>query len=134
MSITIKLIIIFVLIALWGGLMWRIWTPIKLTRVQVLKKAKKMLVKENRGCVCVSIMEVLKKYDFQNSHELITSIFPDLTFEEAEKAGFHPSKEYQPYWWDRKNMIDRIDFLDYLIDQHKDENQNLYEAYEKYLR
>lgn len=134
MSITIKLIIIFILIALWGGLMWRIWTPIKLTRVQVLEKARKILVREGRGCVCVSIMEVLKKYGFRNSHELINLIFPVLTFEKAEKAGFHPSEEYQPYWWDKKNITDRVGFLTYLIDQYKDADQNLYEAYEEYLK
>ena len=134
MSIAIKLIITFVLIALWGWLMWRIWTPIKLTRVQVLEKAKKMLLKENRGCICVSIMEVLKKRGFRDSHALINIIFPALTFERAEEVGFHPSKEYQPYWWDRKNITDRIGFLDYLIDQYKDVDQNLYEAYEEYLK
>ena len=33
-----------------------------------------------------------------------------------------------------KNITDRIGFLDYLIDQYKDVDQNLYEAYEEYLK
>lgn len=134
MSIAVKLIITFVLIASYGWLMWRVWTPTELTRVQVLKKAKKLLIKEGRGCVCVSIMEVLKKSGFRDSHEIINPIFPILTFEEARKAGLNPSEEHQPYWWDRKNLIDRLKFLDYLIDQYKEVDENLYETYEKYLR
>lgn len=108
------------------------WNPRVLTRTKVLKKAKKILISD-QGCVCVSVQEVLRRYGFRGmASSEILEIFPLLTFETAKEKGFNPSEEFKPYWWDRKNMKDRLAFLDWLIDQYRDVSSNLYVEFEKY--
>ena len=122
--------IILILLCIWS--IWWIWNPRVLTRAKVLKKAKKILISD-QGCVCVSVWAALKGYGFRGmSTSEILEIFPPLTFETAKEKGFNPSEKYQPYWWDRENMKDRVAFLDWLIEQYRDASSNLYVEFEKY--
>lgn len=122
--------IVLALLCIWA--VWWIWNPKVLTRAKVLKKARKILISD-QGCICVSVQEALRGYGFKGmASSEILEIFPPLTFETAKEKGFNPSEEFKPYWWDRKNMKDRIAFLDWLIDQYRDASSNLYVEFEKY--
>ena len=122
--------IILALLCIWC--IWWVWNPRVLTRAKVLKKAKKILISD-QGCVCVSVQEALREYGFKGmAFSEILEIFPLLTFETAKEKGFNSSEEFKPYWWDRENMKDRIAFLDWLIDQYRDADSNLYVEFEKY--
>lgn len=122
--------IVLALLCIWA--VWWIWNPKVLTRAKVLKKARKILISD-QGCICVSVQEALRGYGFKGmAFSEILEIFPPLTFETAKEKGFNPSEEFKPYWWDRKNMKDRVAFLDWLIDQYRDANSNLYVEFEEY--
>ena len=135
MTLIVKLIIIFILIALFGWLMWKIWTPVKLTRVQVLRRAKRIFIRGEQESVCVSILASLDKYGFDTLKDLEINkiIFPELTLEYAKEHGFDVSEENAPYWWKIENIGDRVRFFNHLIEFYKDNEENLYEIYEDYL-
>ena len=130
MSLVTISYIILILLCIWC--IWWVWNPRVLTRAKVLKKAKKILISD-QGCICVSVQEALRGYGFKGmAFSEILEIFPLLTFETAKEKGFNSSEEFKPYWWDRENMKDRIAFLDWLINQYRDADLNLYVEFEKY--
>ena len=129
---TLVIISYFVLILLCIWTIWWLWSPKVLTRTKILKRAKKILISD-QGCVCVSVQEALRRYGFKGmAFSEISEIFPLLTFEIAKEKGFNPSEEFKPYWWDRKNMKDRVAFLDWLINQYRNADSNLYVEFERY--
>lgn len=129
---TLVIISYFILILSCIWAIWWVWNPKVLTRAKVLKKARKILISD-QGCICVSVQEALRGYGFKGmAFSEILEIFPLLTFETAKEKGFNSSEEFKPYWWDRENMKDRIAFLDWLIDQYRNADSNLYIEFEKY--
>ena len=81
---------ILILLCIWS--IWWIWNPRVLTRVKVLKKAKKILISD-QGCICVSVQEVLRRHGFKGmAFSEVLEIFPLLTFETAKEKGFNPKE------------------------------------------
>ena len=89
------------------------------TRKEVLKRAKKL----KRAGLCFSIDEALRDYGIDLSYAFVVKYFPKFRREEALKFGAH---ELDSWWWEQ-NVWDtgRMDFLNWLIDQYKDDKTNL---------
>lgn len=88
------------------------------TRKEVLKRAKKL----KRAGLCFSIDRALIDYEIYSNHLLIT-YFPKFKREEALKFGANKSDA----WWWEHDVWDtgRMDFLNWLIDQYKDDKTDL---------
>lgn len=90
------------------------------TRKEVLKRAKKL---KGDG-LCFSIDEALRDYGIYLSNALLmTKCFPKFRREEALKFGANKSDG----WWWEHDVWDtgRMDFLNWLIDQYKDDKTNI---------
>lgn len=92
-------------------------------RVEVLKKVKKNLEKKNYQGLCHALMDVFCDYNLNTGFDL-AELFPGYTWMNAIKFG--ATKDYMPYWWEKYNWkTGRIDFLNWLIEQYKDDKTNL---------
>ena len=86
------------------------------TRVDVLKKAKE----HQEFGLCYAIQEALDDYDIIIRPEYIFSLF---TRENALKFG---ADKDCPYWWDPGVWnTGRMDFLNWLIEQYKNNKTDL---------
>jgi hypothetical protein len=87
------------------------------TRKEVLKRAKKI----KKSGLCYTIRDALHKYNIYSRNPEI--YFPK--FERKNALQFGADKFYEwwwiPYVWD----TGRMDFLDWLIEQYKDDKTNL---------
>lgn len=97
-----------------------------ITRYEVLRCAKKRAIKhpEIYGGICNIIIDILT-LDFDLSMEgTLKDYFPKFTYENAFKFGAIPGEHV--YWWKHKDWKgDRMKFLDWLIQEYKDDKTNL---------
>ena len=90
------------------------------TRKEVLKRAKKL----KRVGLCSSIAEALRNYGvYSNVPHLFTEYFPKFREEEALNFG----AEWKLGWWWEPDVWNtgRMDFLDWLIEEYKDDKTDL---------
>ena len=88
------------------------------TRKEVLLRAKKL-----KECgLCLSFCHVLNKYNISHNYQY-TRYFPKFVRKNALPFGANKDVDYwwEPYIWN----TGRMDFLDWLIDQYKDDKTNL---------
>lgn len=91
-------------------------------RVEVLKKLKKNLKKNNYQGLCLALLDACHDYNLNYSD--IIELFPGYTF--ANAIAFGATEHYMPYWWEKYNWkTGRIDFLNWLIEQYKDDKTDL---------
>ena len=100
------------------------YIPKHVTRVEVLRRVKSL--KTGKG-LCGGLLYVMgQEFDLDIS---ISTAFPLFTNENARKFGAKPVEEFMSrieYWWKRgKWNTGREDFLDWLIEQYKDDTTNL---------
>ena len=89
------------------------------TRKEVLKRAKKL----KRAGLCFSIEEALRDYGIRVPYQLLTVYFPQFRREVALNFGANKS---DAWWWEYGVWnTGRMDFLNWLIDQYKDDKTNL---------
>jgi hypothetical protein len=101
----------------------------KITRLDVLKKAKGLYV--NGICRDYSGLCKVLRYSIAFFGHYIPTIvmhryLPLFTFENAKKFGANGDKRWywwKPYEWD----TGRLDFLNWLIEQYRDDDTNLFE-------
>ena len=105
----------------------------KITRLQVLEKAKDLYVNDlchNYSGLCTLLkhsMMSLELYSYKITHRY----FPLFTFENAKKFGADGDEYW--YWWDSYNWDNgRLDFLNWLIEQYKGDDTNLFELKEQF--
>lgn len=101
-------------------------------RVDVLKRAREYFVGGCSHGLCYAIQTALSDY----THQVVIhlwKVFPLFTCETAYKYGFNPhydtvNEKYSDcgFWW---NLHDhhRLDFLEWLIEQYKDDEEDLLE-------
>ena len=89
------------------------------TRVDVLRKAKSY---KGPG-LCLAIQQALLYYGLYPVRWSLSKTFPLFTRENAKRFGGDPSRLY---WWpiDEWNT-GRMDFLNWLIEQYKNDNTDL---------
>ena len=92
---------------------------IPVTRKEVLKRAKKLKI----AGLCFSIDEALRDYGIWVPYQLLTVYFHQFRREVALNFG---ANKFYSWWWE-SNVWDtgRMDFLNWLIDQYKDDKTNL---------
>lgn len=100
------------------------YIPKPITRVEVLRRVKSL--KTSKG-LCEGLLYVMgQEFDLDIS---ISTAFPLFTNENARKFGAKPIEEFISrieYWWEMGNWnTGREDFLDWLIEQYKDDTTNL---------
>lgn len=88
------------------------------TRKEVLKRAKKL----KRPGLCFSIDEALRDYGINLDYPFM-KLFPKFEREEALNFG----AEKEDAWWWEHDVWDtgRMDFLNWLIEEYKDDKTNL---------
>lgn len=92
---------------------------IPVTKSEVLKRAKKY---KNLG-LCYAIGEALRDYNIK--YVYISSIFPLFNIEEAKRFGVG-CYNYGGFWWPVGNWeTGRMDFLNWLIEHYKEDNEDL---------
>ena len=89
------------------------------TRKEVLKRAKKI----KHGGICFSVIDVLEDYGLLNNYHYLTEYFPKFTKENALQFGADKERN----WWWKPDVWDtgRMDFLDWLIEEYKDDKTDL---------
>lgn len=100
-------------------------------RIQVLEWAKKdfMLDKYSTG-LCKSIGNALEYFNLCERNSLLAHkipfFFPLFNFQNAKKLNNADGNEYG-YWWNilGKKSDERIKFIDWLIEQYKDDKEDL---------
>ena len=105
------------------------------TRYDILKCAKKRAIKypETYGGICNIITDTLL-FDFGLSIEcFLKDYFPKFTYENALKFGAIPEHEHM-YWWKYKDWKgDRMKFLNWLIQEYKDDKTDLRELSKSFI-
>lgn len=92
-------------------------------RKSVLTLAKKIRTKHSNVGLCAAISSALTEYGIWKDRTL-KEFFPEFTFENAkEKFKADGTKEF--FWWIDYNDPNRIEFLDWLIEQYKNDKTNL---------
>ena len=94
---------------------------IPVTRKEVLKRAKKL----KRAGLCFSIEEALRNYGVYTGifRPCLVKYFPKFSKEEALNFG---AEKEDSWWWECSVWnTGRMDFLNWLIDQYKDDKTNL---------
>lgn len=91
---------------------------IPVTRKEVLKRAKKI----KRSGICYSVISALRDYGVPCNHWL-DEYFPKFTKENALQFG----ADKDDNWWWTPNVWDtgRMDFLNWLIEEYKDDKTDL---------
>jgi hypothetical protein len=89
------------------------------TRKEVLERVKKIKI---RG-LCHSISYVLNEYNILNDLHFLYIWFPKFVKENALQFG---ADKYSDWWW-KCDVWDtgRMDFLNWLIEQYKDDKTDL---------
>ena len=106
-------------------------------RIQVLEWAKKdfMLNKYPTG-LCKSIADALEYFNLCERNSLlihkIPFFFPLFNFQNAKKLNNADGDEYG-YWWKTLGKESRIKFIEWLIEQYKDDKEDLNEFEDKIL-
>ena len=100
------------------------YIPKPVTRGEVLRRVKSL--KTGKG-LCEGLLYVMgQEFDLDIS---ISTAFPLFTNENARKFGAKPVEEFMSryeYWWKMEEWnTGREDFLDWLIEQYKDDTTNL---------
>lgn len=95
------------------------------TRVKVLKHVKSLMYYYcTFGGLCSALSASLDDYHIYKNYTKLKYYFPLFTYENAQKFGANgcPSG----YWWDEKDWKNgRMEFLNWLIEQYKDDKTNL---------
>ena len=87
----------------------------------MLKRAKKL----KRAGLCSSIEEALRDYGVYSGvvHPCLVECFPKFRREDAINFGAH---KLDSWWWDYNGWdTGRMDFLNWLIEEYKDDKTNL---------
>ena len=89
------------------------------TRKEVLKRAKKF---KGRS-LCFSISHTLNEYDILHSFNHLYALFPKFIKRNALPFG---ANRFSEWWWDEFVWeTGRMDFLDWLIEEYKDDKTDL---------
>lgn len=91
------------------------------TRVEVLKHAKELQGTHQYSGLCWLLNKALEDYGLWWADPLTT--FPEFKFENARHFGAYT--EYG-YWWEEGRWdTGRLDFLNWLIQEYKDDRMNI---------
>ena len=89
------------------------------TRVDVLEYATELQATRYYPGLCALLDDALEHYDI---YSFVRVIFPKFQEEYARHFG----ASYHGYWWERFNWgTGRLDFLNWLIEQYKDDKTNI---------
>ena len=89
------------------------------TRKEVLERAKKL----KKAGLCFAIDEALRDYGINLHHPFSTTYFPKFRKEMAFKFG---ANKLDSWWWPPRIWdTGRMDFINWLIDQYKDDKTDL---------
>jgi len=92
-------------------------------RESVLTLTKKIRTEQSNIGLCSAISSALASYGIWRDRTL-EEYFPEFTFENArEKFKADGTKEF--FWWINYDDPNRMEFLDWLIKQYKNDNTNL---------
>lgn len=89
------------------------------TRVEVLEYAKELQATCKYPGLCHLLNDALAYYEIEPS---LANIFPKFKEEYAKHFG----ASYHGYWWERGRWdTGRLDFLNWLINEYKDDRTNI---------
>lgn len=93
------------------------------TRLEVLKHAKELQSTHQYPGLCALLDDALLAYNIYTFH---STIFPKFSPQYAEHFGALYTKYHGVYWWDRGAWnTGRLEYLDWLIEQYKDDKTNI---------
>lgn len=92
------------------------------TRVEVLKHAKELQDTHQYPGLCWLLNDALSHYEIW---PFLSTIFPKFHVKYARQFGAYADAEYG-YWWDRDAWdTGRLEYLDWLINEYKDDETNI---------
>ena len=92
------------------------------TRKEVLERAKKY---KNYGlCYAINRALIYYKLTFSTDYDIIKSIFPLFKIDNAYRIA--KANPFKDYWWPKGEWnTGRMDFLNWLIEQYKNDKTDL---------
>lgn len=93
------------------------------TRVEVLKHAKELQPTYQYPGLCALLDDALEHYDI---YAFPSTVFPKFSPKYASHFGAPYSAYRGVYWWERGDWeTGRLDFLNWLINEYKDDATNI---------